>query len=367
MANGTRRMAPGSVTRREAVALLGGVALGAATLGLCGCGSDAGAGAKASAGAAKADARRRRGDFRIGVLQIADHAALERTRKGIAQALDAAGVRYRLDVQVAKNDFLACQGMAAGFSGGDHDLIVALGTPAAQAAVGATSNVPIVATAVTDLAAAGLLDNAQVPGGNVTGAADLTPVERQFDLLRQLLPGAGRVGILYCSQESNSEVQASMAEDAASARGLASERFRVAGAGELEAAVRSMAGKVDACYVPTDNTVAASIGKVAAQATAAKLPLVCGEAGMVEAGGLATVGIDYLELGKAAGSMAARVLGRLQREARPRKRDAAAKQPTADMAVWQPDGAPKVVVNQQTARALGIDTSALDTASLERA
>ena len=89
MANGTRRMAPGSVTRREAVALLGGVALGAATLGLCGCGSDAGAGAKASAGAAKADARRRRGDFRIGVLQIADHAALERTRRGIAQALDA--------------------------------------------------------------------------------------------------------------------------------------------------------------------------------------------------------------------------------------------------------------------------------------
>ena len=337
MANGTRRMAPGSVTRREAVALLGGVALGAATLGLCGCGSDAGAGAKASAGAAKADARRRRGDFRIGVLQIADHAALERTRRGIAQALDAAGVRYRLDVQVAKNDFLACQGMAAGFSGGDHDLIVALGTPAAQAAVGATSNVPIVA------------------------------VNRQFDLLRQLVPGAGRVGILYCSQESNSEVQASMVEDAASARGLASERFRVAGADELEAAVRSMAGKVDACYVPTDNTVATSMGKVATQATAAKLPLVCGEAGMVEAGGLATVGIDYLELGKAAGSMAARVLGRLRREARRRTRDAATPQPTADMAVWHPSGAPKVVVNQQTARALGIDASALDTASLERA
>lgn len=366
MTDGTTRMAPGGVTRREAVALLGGVALGAATLGLCGCGSDAGADAKA-AGASKADARRRRGDFRIGVLEIADHAALRRTRKGFVQALDAAGVRHRLDVQVAQNDFLACQGMAAGFSGGEHDLILALGTPAAQAAVGATSNVPIVAAAVTDLAAAGLLDDAKRPGGNVTGAADLTPVERQFDLLRQLVPGAGRVGILYCSQESNSEVQASMAEDAATARGLATTRYRVAGADELEAAVRSMAGKVDACYVPTDNTVAASMGKVAAQARAARLPLVCGEAGMVEAGGLATVGIDYLELGKAASNMAAHVLARVQREARRRKRDAATPQPTADMAVWSPEGAPSVLVNQETARALGIDASALDTASLERA
>ena len=89
MTDGTRRMAPGSVTRREAVALLGGVALGAATLGLCGCGSDAGADAKAT-DASKADARRRRGDFRIGVLEIADHAALRRTRRGFAQALDAA-------------------------------------------------------------------------------------------------------------------------------------------------------------------------------------------------------------------------------------------------------------------------------------
>jgi putative ABC transport system substrate-binding protein len=337
----------GCMTRRGALRVLGGSALGLAAVALSGCDAKVKDDAGSGGGAAAAIGRPHKGTCKIGVLQLADHAALTNARKGFEQALKLSGMRYKLDVQHGNNDIMFCQGVAGAFAREKCDLAVALGTPALQAVASIEPNMTVVGAAITDLAAAGVANDNQKPGGNVTGAMDLTPVEAQFDLLQRLFPSAKRVGILYCTSESNSEVQASMAEDAASSRNLKATRFSAANADGIAKALRSMVGKVDVCYAPTDNTVALGMKSYAKTATAARLPIICGEAGMVEAGGLATCGYDYAEIGR----QAANIVVRIWREgALP-----------GDIPAWQPEEASrKTSTNEATARALGVDLSVLD-------
>ena len=228
-----------------------------------------------------------------------------------------------------------------------NDLILAIATPACQAVAGATADIPIVGTAITDYAASGLVADNDAPGGNVTGTSDLTPVEEQFDLLRKLLPNAKRVAVLYCTAESNSSVQAGMAHDAASARNLDAEDYTVSSSNEIQQVVESMIGKVDVIYAPTDNTIAAGMQTVAMVATENKLPIICGESGMVGNGGLATYGIDYGKLGRKAGEMAVRILNG---EAKP-----------AEMPIEHLDVSEcTLTTNEEAAKTLGIDLSVLD-------
>ena len=261
--------------------------------------------------------------------------------------LDAAGLKYTIDQQNAQNDQSACQTIASKLVNDGNDLILAIATPACQAVAGATADIPIVGTAITDYAASGLVADNDAPGGNVTGTSDLTPVEEQFDLLRKLLPNAKRVAVLYCTAESNSSVQAGMAHDAASARNLDVEDYTVSSSNEIQQVVESMIGKVDVIYAPTDNTIAAGMQTVAMVATENKLPIICGESGMVGNGGLATYGIDYGKLGRKAGEMAVRILNG---EAKP-----------AEMPIEHLDVSEcTLTTNEEAAKTLGIDLSVLD-------
>lgn len=246
--------------------------------------------------------------YKIGVIQLVEHAALDASNKGFVDALDAAGISYEIDQQNAQGDQSACQTIAEKLVNDGNDLILAIATPAAQAVAGATSDIPILVTAVTDPAESGLVESNEVPGGNVSGTSDLTPVKEQIDLLLQLLPEAKKVGILYCSAESNSVLQANMAEEACKNVGLESEVFTVSSSNEIQQVVESMVGKVDAIYCPTDNTIAAGMATVSMVATDNGIPTICGEEGMVEAGGLATYGIDYYQLGYMAGEQAVDIL-----------------------------------------------------------
>ena len=341
------KYASGCVTRREALRVLGGSALGLAGLALAGCDAGSKGGSGSGGGAAAVIGKPHKGTCKIGVLQLADHAALDSARKGFEQELKSSGMRYKLDVQHANNDVLFCQGVAGAFAREKCNLAVALGTPALQAIASIVPQMPVVGAAITDLAAAGVANSNKKPGGNATGAMDLTPVEAQFDLLQRLLPSARRVGILYCTAETNSEVQASMAEDAAASRNLEATRFSAANADGMREALSSMVGKVDVCYAPTDNTVALGMKAYAKAATAAGLPIICGEAGMVEAGGLATCGYDYAEVGR----QAALMVRRIWREG----------ELPGDIPAWQPEEASrKTVTNEAAAGALGVDLSALD-------
>ena len=284
--------------------------------------------------------------FKIGVLQLVQHAALDKTNEGFIAALNDAGISYEVDQQNASGEQSACQTIAEKFVNDNDDLIYAIATPAAQAVAAATTQIPIVLSAVTDPAGSGLVTSNDAPGGNVTGTSDLTPVKEQIDLLKQILPDAKNVGILFCSAESNSEIQADMARKACDAAGLKHEDYTVSSSNEIQTVVESMIGKVDVIYAPTDNTVAAGMATVTQVATDNKIPVICGEEGMVDAGGLATYGIDYYQLGYMAGQQAAEILSQ-------------GKSPAEIPIGYLSADKCKLTVNEEAAQTLGIDVSKL--------
>lgn len=287
--------------------------------------------------------------YKIGVLQLVQHAALDAAREGFVAALDDAGLQYKLDVQNASGDQSNCQIMAEKLVNDKDDLILAIATPAAQAVAGMTNDIPILLTAVTDPADSGLTASNDMPGGNVSGTSDLTPVKEQIDLLKQLIPDVKKVGVLYCSAESNSVLQAEMAKKACEAAGLESKEYTVSNSNEIQTVVESMIGKVDAIYAPTDNTIAAGMSTVAMVATDNHIPVICGESGMVKAGGLATYGIDYHQLGYLTGQQAVEILV---------KGADISKMPIG----YLPLDKCELTVNKTAADALGIDISGLKNA-----
>ena len=246
--------------------------------------------------------------YKIGTLQLVMHPALDSANKGFFDYLDEKGIKYTNDSQNASGEQNACDTIADKFSNDDLDLIYAIATPAAQSIVARIDSVPIVASAVTDPAGSGLCVSNDNPQGNLTAASDLTPVDAQFDLLVDLLPNAKSVGILYCSAEANSKIQADMAHEAAKKRNLDAVDYTVVNSNDIQTVVESMVGKVDVVYVPTDNVIAAGFDTVVTICNENKLPTIVGEEAMVDKGGLATYGIDYYMLGKEAGKLAENIL-----------------------------------------------------------
>ena len=246
--------------------------------------------------------------YKIGVLQFTQHAALDKTNEGFIAALDDAGINYEIDQQNASNDQSTCQTIAEKLVNDGNDLIYAIATPAAQAVAGLTKDIPVVISAVTDPAESGLVADNNAPGGNVTGVSDLTPIKEQIDLLKQLIPDAQTIGVLYCSAESNSAIQAEMTREACEALGMEAIDYTVSNTNEIQTVVESMVGKVDAIYAPTDNTIANGMATVGMIASDNGLPVFAGDSGMVEAGGIATYAVDYYQLGYMAGEMAVDIL-----------------------------------------------------------
>lgn len=335
-----------SISRRNLITL--GASFFAAGA-LAGCGDG-----KAAPGSTGASGKTGSG-YKVGVLQLVEHGALDQTNKGFVAALDESGIAYTIDQQNAQNDQSACQTIASKLVNDGDDLIFAIATPAAQAVAGAVENagleIPVVGSAITDYAASGLVDSNEEPGGNVTGSSDLTPVADQIELLRQLLPEAKGVGILYCSAESNSTVQVELAEEVLEDAGIAHERYAVSSSNEIQQMVESMVGKVDAIYAPTDNTIAAGMATVSMVANENKLPVIVGCDTMVEDGGLASYSISYYDLGYKAGEMAVKIL---TEDANP-----------ADMPIeYLSSEECQLIVNQATADALAIDISTLEDAQI---
>ena len=246
--------------------------------------------------------------YKIGVLQFTQHAALDKTNEGFIAALDDAGINYEIDQQNASNDQSTCQTIAEKLVNDGNDLIYAIATPAAQAVAGLTKDIPVVISAVTDPAESGLVADNSAPGGNVTGVSDLTPIKEQIDLLKQLIPDVQTIGVLYCSAESNSAIQAEMTREACEALGMEAVDYTVSNTNEIQTVVESMVGKVDAIYAPTDNTIANGMATVGMIASDNGLPVFAGDSGMVEAGGIATYAVDYYQLGYMAGEMAVDIL-----------------------------------------------------------
>jgi putative ABC transport system substrate-binding protein len=250
--------------------------------------------------------------FKIGVNQFITHDALDASYQGFIDALAEAGYidgeNIKVDLQNAQGDQATASTIATKLINDNNDLILAIATPSAQAVANATKDIPILVTAVTDPAGSGLVASNEAPGGNVSGTSDLTPIKSQIELLMKLVPEAKNIAILYCSSESNSKIQAEIAAEAATEVGLTTVDATVSNSNEIQQVVQSLVGKVDAIYAPTDNIIAAGMPTVALVANDNEIPIICGESGMVDKGGLATNGIDYYKLGWMTGEQAVKII-----------------------------------------------------------
>lgn len=250
--------------------------------------------------------------IRIGIAQIVEHPALDAARQGfidrMAELGYVEGVNVAYDIQSAQGDQGTARTIAQKFAADRVDLVLAIATPTAQAAAQVIRDIPILITAVTDPVSAELVESVERPGTNVTGTSDLTPVRAQLELLKTLVPGARRVGVIYNAGEVNSVVQVDLAKGAAAAMGWQIIEATVVNSSEVMQAAQSLIGRVDALYVPTDNTVVSAIESVVFVAERERLPLIAGEELSVEQGAVATVGIDYYELGRQTADIAHRVL-----------------------------------------------------------
>ncbi|KAM9864520.1 hypothetical protein ACIFOC_02678 [Leucobacter aridicollis] len=280
--------------RRSGIALAG---LAAAALTLSACSSPA---ATDSGDEAKAS-------YKIGVSQFVQHPALDAATAGFKQAFDDAGVDVEWDDQNANGDQATAVTIAQGFASSDLDLVLAVATPAAQTAAQAITDKPILFTAVTDAVEGQLVESNEAPGGNVTGTSDLAPFDEQLALLKEVAPGAKKVGIVYASGEVNSQVQVDAVTEAAGPLGLEVVTKTVTTANDIAAATEAL-GDVDAIYVPTDNMVVAGIASLVQVAEDKQIPVIGAEAGTVEGGAVITLGIDYTKLGYQTGEMALKVL-----------------------------------------------------------
>lgn len=251
--------------------------------------------------------------IKIGVAQFANHPSLDNCREGFLLGLKEAGFEegdnLKVEIQNANGDMGTAALIASGFVSNGKDLILAIATPMAVTAVNtADGKIPVIYSAVSAPIEAGIAYADKPFDGNATGTSDLIPVKDQLALIRALQPEAKKIGLLYTVGEVNSQVQAGLYRDAAAEFGFEIVESTITTGADIPLALPALITKVDCLSMLTDNTVVQHLDLVLDQTDAANLPVYGSEIEQVKNGCVATVGIDYLLLGKQTGLIAARVL-----------------------------------------------------------
>ena len=278
---------------RKLKKLLAVASVAAMTLSLCACGG------------------KKDDTYTVGICQLVQHEALDAATKGFKDALveefGEDGIKF--DEQNAQGDANTCATIINGFVSSDVDLILANATPALQAAAAGTDTIPILGTSVTEYGVAlEIQDFNGTVGRNISGTSDLAPLESQADMIKELVPDAKTVGLLYCSAEANSQYQVDTVKAALEKLGYTCEYYSFSDSNDLSTVTTSAANASDVIYVPTDNTVAANTEIIKNICMPAKTPVVAGEEGICKGCGVATLSISYYDLGVATGKMAAKIL-----------------------------------------------------------
>jgi putative ABC transport system substrate-binding protein len=248
----------------------------------------------------------------VAVTAIVEHPALDAARDGIRDELEAEGWVIGGDLEFSYesaqgNPATAAQ-IARQLVGDAPDVIVPISTPSAQAVVAATSEIPVVFTAVTDPLGAKLVDSLEQPGGNVTGMSDLSPIGLHMELIREILPDAQRLGVIYNPGEANSVTLVELLRLEGPGRGFAVIEAAAPRSADVLAAAQSLVGDVDAIYVPTDNTVVTALEAIVKVGEENALPVFAGDTDSVPRGAIAALGFNYYDLGRQTGKIVARVL-----------------------------------------------------------
>jgi len=248
--------------------------------------------------------------FTVGICQLVQHVALDAATQGFKDALtEALGDKVVFEEGNASNDLPTCATICNGFVASNVDLIMANATPALQAAVAATNSIPVLGTSVTEYGVALSIENfSGTVGGNVSGTSDLAPLDQQAQMILDLFPDTETVGILYCSGEPNSVYQAKVVNEYLTGKGVKVTEFTFADSNDVSTVTTSACADSDVLYIPTDNTAASCAEAIGAIAQPAGVPIITGEEGPCAICGVATLTIDYYELGRTTGEMAAKIL-----------------------------------------------------------
>ena len=249
--------------------------------------------------------------FKVGVVQLIQHEALDAATEGFVKALEQELGKEHVEVDVlnASGEPANCTTIVNGFVSSNVDLIMANATPALQAAAAATADIPILGTSVTDYASALEVDNWNgTVGGNISGTSDLAPLESQAAMIKELFPDAKTVGIIFCSSESNSAYQVEVISKELKTLGFEVKEFSFTDTNDIAAVTQSACDASDVIFIPTDNTAASNTEAIANIVLPAGVPVVSGEEGLAKGCGVATLSISYYDLGFATGLQAAKIL-----------------------------------------------------------
>jgi len=268
---------------------------------LAGCGSKESSGSSEKTGSGK--------EFNVGITQFAPHPSLDAATEGFKKALKDKGLKVKFDEQNAQADMNNTQTIANNFVGDKVDLIFANATPSATAALNATKDIPIVFTSVTDPVGAGFVKSFDQPGKNITGTTDNHPdaTKKTINFITEEVK-AKNVGVIFNSGEQNSEVQVKEVKKLVEEKGAKLVEASVSNTSEVKQAAESLVGRVNAIYIPTDNTVVTALDSVIAVANSKKIPLFVGELDSMKKGAVAASGFSYYDLGYQSGLMAAEIL-----------------------------------------------------------
>lgn len=286
----------------------------------------------------------------VGILQIVQHGSLDAARSGFKSGLNSAVKKHDKSLKV-KYTYMNAQGdqsninsMSQQLTQKKPDLLLAIGTQAAQGLAKKTKDTPIIVTAVTDPKSAGLVKSNKNPQTNVTGASDISPVGKQIKLLKSITKNDKPIGIMYNSSEENSVLQVNIAKKYAKKHDIAIKTVSVTSTNDVASAVSGMSNSVSGIYLPTDNLMASSMKTIGKKAKEANLPVVTGSIEMAQDGGTATYGINYEDLGKQAGEMAYQVLVN--------------KKDPKKMAI-ETSKTLRLYINKANAKAIGIDSESI--------
>ena len=246
----------------------------------------------------------------IGICQFVQHPALDAATQGFKDAVVAElGDSVTFDEQNASGEASNCSTIINGLVASNVDLIMANATPAVAAASNATLTIPILGTSVTEYGVALGIDNfSGLVGGNVSGTSDLADLAKQAQMILDWFPDAKKVALLYCSAEANSKYQVEVVAAELEKKGIECKFSGFADTSDMTAVTTEAADFADVIYVPTDNTVANYATAIDAICRPAGVPIIAGEAGICASCGVATMSIDYYDLGYETGKMAVEIL-----------------------------------------------------------
>ena len=290
--------------------LLALILAGVMTLGLTACGGSQEETPAENSGEESSTQESSGATYTVGICQYAPHDALDAATQGFQDALtEAFGDAVAFELQNAAGDTPTCATLANGFVSAGVDLILANATAPLQAAVAATSDIPILGTSVTEYGVAlGISDFNGVVGTNVSGTSDLAPLDQQAAMVQEWFPDAKTVGLLYCSAEPNSQYQVDTVQAELEKLGYTCTQYAFSDTNDMASVTQNAADNSDVIYVPTDNTCANNTGVIDNICRPAGVPIIAGEEGICGGCGVATLSISYYDLGVTTGEMAVKIL-----------------------------------------------------------